>query len=65
MKILLIVSAFNSLTQRVFCFLKDMNHTISIEYAISDEVMIDAVQRFKPDIIFCPFLKNLFQKKYL
>ncbi|WP_324170835.1 hydrogenase maturation protein [Sulfurimonas sp.] len=63
MKILLIVSAFNSLTQRVFCLLKDMNHTISIEYAISDEVMIDSVQRFKPDIVFCPFLKKFIPKE--
>ncbi len=35
-----------------------MNHTISIEYAISDEVMIEAVKKFKPDIVFCPFLKK-------
>ena len=63
MKILLIVSAFNSLTQRVFCLLKDMNHTISISYAINDEVMIDAVNNFKPDIIFCPYLKKFIPKE--
>lgn len=58
MKILLIVSAFNSLTQRVFCFLQDMNHTVSVQFAISDNEMIEAVESFKPDIIFCPYLKK-------
>ncbi len=67
MKILLLVSAFNSLTQRVFCELKDMNHTVSVQFAINDKVMIDEVERFQPDIIFCPYLKKfipqeIFQK---
>ena len=63
MKILLIVSAFNSLTQRVFCFLKDMNHSVSVEFAIDDKEMIDAVKKFKPDIIFCPYLKKYIPKE--
>ena len=63
MKILLIVSAFNSLTQRVFTQLKDMNHSVSIEFAINDKVMIDAVDRFKPDIVFCPFLKKFIPRE--
>ncbi len=58
MKILLIVSAFNSLTQRVFCELKDMNHTVSVQYAINNEAMLQAVDEFAPDIIFCPYLKK-------
>lgn len=58
MKILLLVSAFNSLTQRVFCELKDMNHTVSVQFAINDKAMIDEEERFKPDIIFCPYLKK-------
>ncbi|MCW9068512.1 MAG: formyltransferase family protein, partial [Sulfurimonas sp.] len=58
MKILLIVSAFNSLTQRVFCELQDMNHTVSVQYAISNEAMMQSVDEFKPDIVFCPYLKK-------
>ncbi|PLY13285.1 MAG: hydrogenase [Sulfurimonas sp.] len=58
MKILLIVSAFNSLTQRVFCELQDMNHTVSVQYAISNEAMMQSVDAFAPDIIFCPYLKK-------
>jgi putative two-component system protein, hydrogenase maturation factor HypX/HoxX len=63
MKILLIVSAFNSLTQRVFCELQDMGHTVSIEFAINDKEMLDAVESFKPDIVFSPYLKKFIPKE--
>jgi putative two-component system hydrogenase maturation factor HypX/HoxX len=63
MKIFLIVSAFNSLTQRVFCFLQDMGHTVSVEFAINDKVMLDAVEIFKPDIVFSPYLKKFIPKE--
>ena len=63
MKILLIVSAFNSLTQRVFCYLQDKNHTLTVQYAISDSEMIEAVDRFQPDIIFSPYLKKFIPKE--
>ena len=58
MKILLIVSSFNSLTQSVFCFLRDKGHTVSVQFSINDDEMIEAVKQFQPDIIFCPFLKK-------
>jgi len=58
MRILLIVSALNSLTQRVFTQLRDMSYTVSVQFAINDKEMIEAVQNFKPDIVFCPFLKK-------
>ena len=63
MKILLIVSAFNSLTQRVFCELKNMKHIVSVQFAINDKAMIDEVDRFKPDIIFSPYLKKFIPKE--
>ncbi|QHG90844.1 hydrogenase [Sulfurimonas sp. CVO] len=63
MKILLIVSAFNSLTQRVFCELQEMNHTVSVQYAISNEAMMQSVDAFAPDIIFCPYLKKYLPKE--
>ncbi|MBU1659064.1 hydrogenase maturation protein [bacterium] len=63
MKILLLVSAFNSLTQRIYCELKEMNHTVSVEFAINDKTMLDEVERFQPDIIFCPYLKKFIPKE--
>ncbi|WP_373036669.1 hydrogenase maturation protein [Sulfurimonas sp.] len=63
MKILLIVSAFNSLTQRVFCFLQDMGYTVSVEFAINDKEMLEAVENFKPDIVFSPYLKKFIPKE--
>jgi putative two-component system hydrogenase maturation factor HypX/HoxX len=35
-----------------------MNHTVSVQFAINDKVMIDEVERFQPDMIFCPYLKK-------
>ena len=63
MKILLIVSHFNSLTQRVFCFLQDMKHSVRVEFAINDNEMINGVESFEPDIIFCPYLKKFIPKE--
>ena len=63
MKILLIVSAFNSLSQRVFCELRDMQHVVSVQFSTSDKEMIEEAQRFKPDIIFCPYLKKYIPKE--
>ncbi len=67
MKILLISTTFNSLTQKIYCFLKDLGHTVSVEYAINDNVMIEGVELFKPDIVICPYLtkklpKEIFKK---
>ncbi|MBS4069448.1 hydrogenase maturation protein [Sulfurimonas sp. RIFOXYB12_FULL_35_9] len=63
MKILLLVSAFNSLSQRVFCELRDMQHVVSVQFSTSDKEMIEEAQRFKPDIIFCPYLKKYIPKE--
>lgn len=63
MKIVLIVSSFNSLTQSVFCKLRELNHQVSVKFAISKELMIKEVNRVKPDIVFCPFLKEYLPKE--
>ncbi len=63
MKILLLVSAFNSLTQRVFCYLQDQQHSVRVEFFIDDASIIEAVESFKPDIIFCPYLKKYIPKE--
>ena len=56
MRILLISSAYNSLTQRVHVELADRRHEVSVELALSEEVMREAVRRFDPDLIIAPML---------
>lgn len=56
MKILLISTGFNGMTQRVHRELALMGHTVSVELAISPQLMLDAVADFAPDLIVCPFL---------
>ncbi len=63
MKILLLCNTFNSLTQKVYCFLKDSNYDVSVEYAISKEIMIEGVNLFKPDIIIAPYLTKKIPKE--
>ncbi len=56
MRILLISSAYNSMTQRVHVELSDRGHQVSVELALSDEVMREAVRRFDPDLVIAPML---------
>ncbi len=63
MKILLIVSAFNSLTQKIFCYLSESGYEVSVEFAINDEIMKEACKLFKPDIILCPYLLKKIPKE--
>jgi len=52
----------SSLSQRLYLSLVS-SHDISIEYAISDELMISSVALAKPDLIICPFLTTLIPKQ--
>ena len=56
MRILLIASAYNSMTQRVHAELADRGHEMSIELALGDEVMRDGVRRYDPDLVIAPML---------
>jgi len=56
MRILLLTSAYNSLTQRVHAELADRQHEVAVELALGDEVMRDAVRRHDPDLIIAPML---------
>lgn len=62
MRILLISSSYNSLTQRAHVELTDAGHEVSIELAISPEHMISAVELFKPDLIIAPMLTKAIPK---
>jgi enoyl-CoA hydratase/carnithine racemase/methionyl-tRNA formyltransferase len=66
MKILFFCTAHNSLSQRVFLALSK-THAISVEYALSETIMIEAATLYQPDLIICPFLtaripREIYQK---
>ncbi|MFF2040147.1 hydrogenase maturation protein [Kitasatospora sp. NPDC058170] len=56
MRILLIASAFNSLTQRVHTGLRERGHQVAVQLALGDEQMRAAVDRTDPELIVCPML---------
>lgn len=63
MQILLLATAFNSLTQRVFAELGDRGHQVRVQLALGDAPTRDAalraaVQRQPPDLIVAPMLKS-------
>lgn len=57
MKILFISTAHNSLSQRLYLALSQL-HVVTVEYALSDDAMREAVRLAKPDLIICPFLTS-------
>lgn len=63
MKITLLVSTFNSLSQMAYTKFKDLGHRVDVVYAINNEQMIKEIEAFKPDIIVCPFLKKFVPKE--
>lgn len=58
MRILLLATAYNSLTQRVHVELAYRGYDVAIELALSDEVMTEAAELYQPDLIIAPFLKK-------
>ncbi|MGO8959497.1 MAG: hydrogenase maturation protein [Streptosporangiaceae bacterium] len=56
MRILLIASAYNSLTQRVHAELADRGDDVSVELAVGDEVLRQAIDRLDPELIVAPML---------
>jgi putative two-component system hydrogenase maturation factor HypX/HoxX len=56
MRIMLLASAYNSLTQRVHTELADRGHEVPVELALSDELMRAAVHRHRPDLVIAPML---------
>jgi putative two-component system hydrogenase maturation factor HypX/HoxX len=58
MRILLLVHAFNSLSQRLYIELTHDGHELSVELDIHDRVTCEAVDLFRPDVILAPYLKR-------
>lgn len=61
MKILFLCTAHNSLSQRLYLALS-RSHKVTVEYALSDEIMLQAVALSKPDLVICPFLTTFVPK---
>ena len=57
MKILLLVTAFNSQTQAVYTALKDRGSEVAVVFAISEVQMLEEIEVYDPELILCPFLK--------
>ena len=58
MNILLVASAFNSLTQRVSVELTDRGHTVSVELSCREEDLRAALLEHEPALIVAPMLKT-------
>ncbi|MFF8195807.1 enoyl-CoA hydratase-related protein [Streptomyces bobili] len=58
MHILLLASAFNSLTQRAHAELRDRGHTVVVELALPGTALPEAVRRHAPQLIVAPMLRT-------
>jgi putative two-component system hydrogenase maturation factor HypX/HoxX len=57
-KIMLLCSAFDGLTQRVWAELRAAGHPVRVQLAGDAEAMCAAVIDHEPDLIICPFLRE-------
>lgn len=57
-RLLLLVSSFNGLTQRIWDELRDRGHDVAVEFALDERTVIDGVYQAQPDLILCPYLKQ-------
>jgi putative two-component system hydrogenase maturation factor HypX/HoxX len=57
-RILVLCSAFNGLTQRVWLQLRRAGHEVTVELALSGQLMVEAARLAEPDLVICPFLKE-------
>jgi putative two-component system hydrogenase maturation factor HypX/HoxX len=57
-RILLLVTAFNGLSQRVWCALREAGHEVGVQLATGAADMIEGVRAADPELIVCPFLKD-------
>lgn len=62
MKILLLVTAFNSLSQAIYTRLKDDGHSLGVCFALDVVQMLKEIKTFNPELILCPFLKKYLPK---
>ncbi len=58
MKIFLLASAYNSMTQRFHVELTARGHEIFVKLALNEKSVIEAFELYQPDLIVAPFLKT-------
>jgi putative two-component system hydrogenase maturation factor HypX/HoxX len=59
LRILFLVSAHNSLSQRAQIALEELGHTVEVAVVETGEAMEAAVARHRPELIVCPMLKKI------
>jgi putative two-component system protein, hydrogenase maturation factor HypX/HoxX len=59
LRILFLVSAHNSLSQRAQIALTELGHTVEVAVVETGEAMELAVERHQPELIVCPILKKI------
>jgi hypothetical protein len=57
-RILLLCSAFNGLSQRVWCALRDAGHQVGVLPATSERDIVEGVRAAGPDLIIAPYLTD-------
>ncbi|MEU8662352.1 hypothetical protein [Actinoplanes philippinensis] len=58
MRILLLVSAFNGLSQRAWCALRAAGHDVGVLLAGTEAEIVHGVGKAAPDLILCPYLED-------
>ncbi|MGW7053539.1 hydrogenase maturation protein [Streptomyces sp. NPDC054887] len=58
MHLLLVASAFNSLTQRVHAELRDRGHRVAVELVRDADCLRAAVRRHEPELVVAPMLRT-------
>ncbi|KJK59365.1 enoyl-CoA hydratase-related protein [Saccharothrix sp. ST-888] len=59
MRILLVASAFNSLSQRVFAELRERGHSVKVQLGPGENELRAAVRKHAPDLLLAPMLKSV------
>ena len=57
-KVLLLCSSFNGLSQRTWSELRGAGHDVRVQLADDPEAAIGAAAALEPDVILCPFIKE-------
>jgi putative two-component system protein, hydrogenase maturation factor HypX/HoxX len=57
-RVLLLVSGFNGLSQRAWCALREAGHDVGVLLATGAEDIVAGVRAAGPELIVCPFLKD-------
>jgi len=58
MRVLLLATSFNALTQRIYVELAERGHDISVELYVNDGGAVEAARSFRPDLVVAPFLRR-------